>query len=78
MGILTEAEVKTLLRKKVYAASQKEIAKELGISAAYLCDILQGRRDVSASVAAMLGLRRHVVFYGESIQSLPEPPNGVE
>ena len=34
----------------------------LGISPQYLCDILQGRRDISSTVADRLGYERIVLF----------------
>ncbi len=41
------------------SASQAQTAKALGISAAYLSDIINGRRDISANVARKFGFERH-------------------
>jgi transcriptional regulator with XRE-family HTH domain len=41
--------------------SQKAAATALGISAQYLNDLLQGRRDASDNILEKLGLRRVVV-----------------
>jgi hypothetical protein len=50
------------LRFCVEQSSQKAVAKHIGISAQYLNDILQGRRDISEEVAAKLGYARVVTF----------------
>lgn len=42
--------------------SQKEAAKSLGISPAYLSDMLHGRRDISGEVANQFGYKKIVVF----------------
>jgi plasmid maintenance system antidote protein VapI len=50
-----EAIVK-LLEMVAQAGSQQSVASHLGISAAYLSDILKGKRGVSKQVAKKLGL----------------------
>jgi len=51
------------LRKGVQqAGSQKAYAKELGISLAYLNDVLHGRRKVSAQLAQRIGLVRETKY----------------
>jgi hypothetical protein len=40
------------------AGSQKKVAEDLGISAPYLHDILEGKRDVSDNIARKLGFLR--------------------
>jgi len=47
----------TKLREMVALSNQKTVAEELGISAAYLCDILAEKSGVSDRMAAKLGLR---------------------
>lgn len=47
-----------LLRARVGASSQKDVAANLNLSPQYLSDILQGRRGISANVAKSLGLRK--------------------
>lgn len=44
------------------AGTQKTVAKALGISQQYLCEVLSGRRDVSRSLAVKLGYRRVIAF----------------
>lgn len=47
-----------ILKKKVaQAGSQKNAATELGISAAYLSDLINGRRGIGDKMLKMLGLR---------------------
>jgi len=35
--------------------NQKDVAQAMGVSQSYLSDILKGKRDISANVAALLG-----------------------
>lgn len=42
--------------------SQRAYAAHVGISQQYLCDVLNGRRDISAELAALLGFERLVVY----------------
>ncbi len=64
LSTATERDLLRLLTAMVEAdgSSQRSVAKELGISAVFLGDILHGRRGVSATVAERLGYRRVVVF----------------
>lgn len=44
------------------AGTQSAYAKQLGISLAYLNDVLRGRRAVSDNLAAKVGLVRHTTY----------------
>ncbi len=58
-----EVEILDVLRSVVAVnGSQKETARVLCISPQYLCDILKGRREVSAEVAESLGCERVVTY----------------
>lgn len=46
-------------------ASQAECAKALGISSAYLSDILKLNRDPGPTVLKALGFARRIVYYRE-------------
>jgi len=61
-GEQTEHNIREQLRRLVGERSQKDVAAYLGISPSYLCDILKGRRDVSAGVVRKMGYRRVVIF----------------
>lgn len=50
-----------LARHVKRAGNQKEAAKALGISAQYLNDLIQGRREPSDAVLEKLNLRRVIV-----------------
>jgi hypothetical protein len=53
----------TVLRKLVKeCGSQKAAARKLRISAQYLNDVLQGRREMSEALASKLGFKRVVTF----------------
>lgn len=43
--------------------TQRVVAKRLGFSDAYICDVLKHRREVSAELARRLGFERAVVYY---------------
>lgn len=53
--------LKVLARHVKRAGNQKEAAKALGISAQYLNDLIQGRREPSDAVLEKLNLRRVIV-----------------
>lgn len=42
----------------VRKSSQKQIAKEIGVSPQHLCDVLKGRREPGPDVCAWLGYER--------------------
>ena len=55
-------EVRTLLRSKaIEAGSQRKLAKQMGCSAAFITDVLKGKREPTGPVLAYLGLRRDVL-----------------
>lgn len=43
--------------------TQKDWAKDHGVSPAYVNDVLQGRREISDNFAALLGFERRVIFF---------------
>lgn len=60
---MTQDELIQMLYQKVRAAgSQKKLAKLLGITPAYLGDILHGRRDPGKSILSALKLERIVRY----------------
>lgn len=62
---ITTDKMRDKLRAAVKAAgSQKKWAEENGVSAAYVCDCLKGRRDVGESIAKPLGYQP-VTMYQE-------------
>lgn len=60
---LTNAEVLAALREAVSAAgSQRTYASQIGVSQAYLGDVLHGRRAAGERVLSALGLKRITVI----------------
>ena len=55
---MTEEELVTMLCHRIDQSSQKDVARELGISPQYLCDIVHYRRTVGNKVLKALGLRK--------------------
>lgn len=47
---------------RVLDSSQRQVAAELGISTAWLNDVLRGRRSISDHLAERLGWKRVVMF----------------
>jgi transcriptional regulator with XRE-family HTH domain len=54
-------DVVDIIRKRTKESSLRQTARDLGLSASYLSDILLGRRDVSETVAEAFGYKREVV-----------------
>ena len=60
---ITEEEARELIRDMVDTeGSQSAVAKQLGISASFVSDILAGSRKVSDRVAQKLGYSRVIMF----------------
>ena len=69
MTRLTAAQVRAALRQEARAAgSQKALAKRIGVSPTFLCDILNGRREPSGKPVAFLGLTREVRYVRDADQ----------
>jgi len=51
-----------LLWRESHKRTQKDVAKDLGISPQYLSDILKGRREISTEIARRLGFERVVTY----------------
>ena len=63
---LTPQELLESLARLAYeAGSQRQLARQLQISPAYLCDVLQGRRDISATLATKLGYTKQTIYVKE-------------
>ena len=61
--IATEYDVHVLLSGLVErAGSQKAVADSLGVSRAYLSDVLLGRRPISAELAGRMGWKKIELF----------------
>lgn len=63
METFNKTDVLTMLRGHIsYEKSQKDLAVEMGVSQAYVSDLLKGNRDPGPKVLAFLGLRKIVVY----------------
>lgn len=60
--VATEHDLLDQLTDCVLDSSQRKVAAELGISTAFLNDVLHGRRSISDSLAERLGWKRMTVF----------------
>jgi len=60
---LTAQQVRKRLAESVeIVGGQKRWAKDVGVSAAYVCDVLQGRREPGDSICRGLGFERVVRY----------------
>jgi transcriptional regulator with XRE-family HTH domain len=57
----TEEDVIRAIRDEISESSLRKVAVKIGISAAYLSDVMRGNRAVSESVAASFGFQREIV-----------------
>jgi hypothetical protein len=57
------------------AGGQKVWAERNGVSAAYVCDVLQGRREPGDSICAGLGLRRVVMYVYDHERAMTKEKN---
>jgi plasmid maintenance system antidote protein VapI len=63
---ITQAEILEIIKEMAKKwDTQKELAEHLGISNAYMSDILAGIRPVSGGVAQRIGYRRIVKYTRE-------------
>jgi len=59
----TEGEVVSELRERVKQfGRQTVIARQLGFTPQYLCDVLKNKRPVSENLALAMGYKRLIVF----------------
>ena len=64
---LTLKDVLALLRKEADAVgSQKELAAKLGVTAQYVSDVLNGRREPGEAILKPLGLRKVISYESEN------------
>jgi transcriptional regulator with XRE-family HTH domain len=60
---MTRDELVKLLQRRVQSAgTQAALAKELGITAAYLGDVLNGKREPGPTLLNALGFRRVITY----------------
>jgi plasmid maintenance system antidote protein VapI len=62
MKILSEDRIRQELIDSCKGKTQKERAAELGLSQQYLTDLIHGKRQISDTIAELLGYNRHIVF----------------
>jgi hypothetical protein len=73
---MTNEDVLALMRERIASAgSLNKWAAQIGLSAPYVSDVLNGKREPGESIAKVFGLRKEV---GRTIQFVPveEAENG--
>lgn len=61
MKAYTKDEVLEVIEREIKQSSLRQVAREKGLSGAYLSDITLGKRGISEKVAAVFGFTREVV-----------------
>ena len=60
---MTSAQVRQLLlAQSQKIGSQAALAKQLGVSAVYLSDVIRGKREPAETICAALGIERVVTY----------------
>ena len=59
--LLTDLDVIAEIRRVTALSSLRKVANEIGISAAYLSDVLRGNRGVTNTLASRFGFDRKVI-----------------
>lgn len=59
---MTADDVRRMLASSCEMVGQKQLAADIGISAAYLNDVLHGRREPGESICNGLGIERVVTY----------------
>jgi plasmid maintenance system antidote protein VapI len=53
-------QVEKVIRERVARSSLRAVAREIGVSPAYLSDVLLGRRALTDRISLHFGFRKHV------------------
>lgn len=61
MKKVSKAEMLEIIRKDVEKTTLRKTAKRIGVTPAYLSDILRERRDISQTVAGLYGFERQAI-----------------
>lgn len=61
-GPISKYDIVEILKQESRSTSQKELAKSIGCSAQFLCDLLKGRRRPTGKVLEYLGLREAITY----------------
>lgn len=62
MNLCSEYDLREDLRARCERESQQAVAKKLGFSSAFICDVLAKRRSVTTALAHKMGYIRLVQF----------------
>jgi predicted transcriptional regulator len=55
---MTADEVRDLIRERIGAGTQVDLARKFGVSGSYLSDVLKGSREPGGNLLEALGLKR--------------------
>lgn len=61
MKTYTQEEVLGVIRALTEASTLRQVARDVGFSAAHISDVLSGKRGVSEAIAAAFGFEREVL-----------------
>lgn len=60
MSSMNTNDVRKIIARRLRTQSASDLARELGISPQYLCDVIKGRKEPGDGMLRPLGLRRQV------------------
>lgn len=63
MKTYTDAELLSILRKRTYALTQKQVSAEIGFTPQFINDVLAERRPITEKLAAALGFTKLATRY---------------
>jgi transcriptional regulator with XRE-family HTH domain len=66
MEALKQPHIVQMLREKMGNMTQRDFAEQIGVSQAYLGDVLKGRRDPGPSILQFLGIEKAYVQASDS------------
>lgn len=73
----TSRQIADGLRARIkYGVTQRDIAKELGISTAYLCDFLAGKREAGPTILKKLGFDTDPLYRRRLSSKVSRPNRG--
>ncbi len=62
---MESAQVLKIIRSRINGSTQRQVAQDLGVSTAYLSDVLAGKRNPGKKILDALGLKQRIVYSKE-------------
>ncbi len=59
---MESTQVLKIIRSRINGSTQRQVAHDLGVSTAYLSDVLAGKRNPGPKILQGLGLQQRIVY----------------